>query len=30
MTALRHRIELKARFAVWQRWSLAETSINAN
>jgi putative transposase len=30
MNALRHRIELKARFAVWQRWSLAETSINAN
>lgn len=30
MNALRHRIELKARFAVGQRWNVAEASIDAN
>jgi hypothetical protein len=28
MNAARHRIELKARFTAWQRWSMAEASIN--
>ncbi|NTY41654.1 DDE-type integrase/transposase/recombinase, partial [Burkholderia diffusa] len=29
MNAARHRIELKARFTAWQRWSKAEASVNA-
>ena len=30
MNALRRRTELKARFMAWQRWSVVETSIDAN
>jgi putative transposase len=30
MNALRHRIELKARFTAWQRSSVAESNINAS
>ena len=29
MSAARHRIGLKARFTAWQRWSMAESRINA-